>query len=85
MSTVTTTFRDYDEFCGSVRPTTADIDSWSVLNKAVGLSASTVIKVGLFGVDITCLNSLCAANEDKYGYCSVMTTLGLDGWSMGFH
>ena len=83
MSTVETYFPDYEIFCGYVRPSTTDVDSWSVLANAAGLNAATEIKVGLFGQDLSCLESLCAANQDNDGYCSVMTALGLDGWSIG--
>ena len=85
MSSVSTSFADYDYMCGYVKPSTTDTDSWSVLTNAVGTNAATIIKVGLFGQDLSCLNSLCAANQDNDGYCSVMTALGLDGWSMGIH
>lgn len=85
MSTVSTSFGDYDYFCGYVMPSKTDTDSWSVLTNAVGTNAATKVKVGLFGNDMSCLNSLCAANVDEEGYCSVITSLGLDGWSMGIH
>ncbi len=44
---------------------------------------TSVFKVGLFGYDISCIYSLCADQEDFASLCSVLTGLGIDGWSMG--
>jgi hypothetical protein len=36
-----------------------------------------------FGYDISCIYSLCADQEDFASLFSVLTGLGIDGWSMG--
>ena len=71
----------YQNTCGYPNPSTSDLTTWSTLGK--GATPTSIYKVGLFGYDISCLASLCAELSDYAGWCSVMTGLAIDGWSMG--
>lgn len=74
-------FGQYLTLCDYPVPSTTDLTAWGTVTKTGGVTS--VVKVGLFGYDTSCLLSLCAEEDDYASLCSVLDGLGLDGWSMG--
>jgi hypothetical protein len=59
------------KLCGQPKPTPADISAW---NNVKGDSTQTaVVKMGLFGYDITCLEHECTEGLTKKNYyCDII-------------
>lgn len=84
MTNILPKFGVYLTYCDYPVPSTTDLAAWgTVANTAASTAVSSVVKVGLFGYDTSCLLSLCAEEDDFASLCSVLDGLGLDGWSMG--
>ena len=67
------TLPDMYRACGYPQATPAEISTWNALE--TGPSASGTIKLGLFGYDISCLESMCASidNLDLYFKAAYLT------------
>ena len=84
MTNILPKFGAYLTFCDYPVPSTTDLAAWgTVANTATTTNVNSVVKVGLFGYDTSCLLSLCAEEDDFASLCSVLDGLGLDGWSIG--
>ena len=69
--------------CANPKAGASDVDAWGTLDG--GDANGSVIKVGLFGYDITCLANYCAEqlrDDDSY-YCHFIKARGLDGLGFG--
>jgi hypothetical protein len=55
--------------CRWPTPSSADVEAWNKLD--VGTATST-LKLGLFGYDITCVAGTCAEAMDVAGYCATL-------------
>lgn len=76
----------YFENCGGLNPTTNDVKSWTSLNlPAIVNAATSGVKVGVFGYDITCLQAMCAQQNDYNNYCDFLVGSGINGWSLGVY
>ena len=69
--------------CAWPSPNLSDLEAWGTLD--AGADATSEIKVGLFGYDISCIANWCALqiNDDSNGYCPTIAARGLDGLSFG--
>lgn len=81
MTNIQPYFGDYLGYCGWPNPSTSDLESWKTLTNTA--TATSVVKVGLFGYDTSCILGLCATQDDYNSLCTALTGLGIDGWSMG--
>jgi len=73
--------------CGVPSSTSSDILAWNSLAGGSTKAVTTIIKVGIFGYDITCIAEYCAGliKQDYYGYCPLIAAKGLDGLAFGIH
>lgn len=60
---------------------TSDIEAWGTLDG--GASNVSVVKVGLFGYDITCMAIFCAIAGTEVYNCPIIEARGLDGLAFG--
>ena len=70
------------QVCPNPLPGASDLAAWGALD---GGSATSVISVGLFGYDITCLANYCALQTNDNEYCPFIEARGLDGLAFGVH
>ena len=75
----------YFNNCGYLTPSTTDIKSWTALTLPTSVATAAGASVGLFGYDITCLESMCAHKSDYYNFCDFLVGSGIDGWSLGVY
>ena len=68
--------------CGAPVAGVPDIEAWGTLTG--GDSTTAILKVGLFGYDMTCMANICAyGSGDKKAYCELIQARGLDGLAFG--
>lgn len=71
--------------CANPKAGASDIEAWGTLSG--GASNNSVVKVGLFGYDISCLAIYCAEQmndwENDGYYCHFIKARGLDGLAFG--
>ena len=68
--------------CPQPKAGASDIEAWGTLEGGAG--NNSVVKLGLFGYDITCLANYCAlvgAGDNEY--CPLVESRGLDGLAFG--
>ena len=68
--------------CGRPLAGVPEIEAWGTLEG--GKDTKAILKLGLFGYDITCLAINCAEGSgDYYPYCDLIQARGLDGLAFG--
>jgi len=56
-----------------------DIAGWNTLDLGTGSNPDMAIAVGLFGWDLTCINSLCATASNPEASCALVRDLYISG------
>ena len=68
--------------CHRPHPSSTDIEAWGTLEGST--SNESEVKVGLFGYDISCIATYCAASDED-NYCPLIEAMGLDGLAFGMY
>ena len=80
--TLATPMADFFTRCGYPSASNTDVEAWNSLD--VG-DATAVLKLGLFGYDISCVAATCAAAFDFEAFCATLEAKGIDGLAFGHH
>lgn len=68
--------------CGYIESTQQDVQAWNKLTP--NGSSKAVLKVGLFGNDMSCITAFCAETaNDSNNFCQMVQAKGIDGWAFG--